>query len=378
MKRKFWEFRNQAATGAELLLYGDISDVSWFGDEVTPKQFSKDLNSLGEITELTVRINSGGGDVFAAQAIGNLLEQHSAHVTARLDGLCASAATIIACHCDKVVAANDSTYMIHPVRVGMFGFADAEKLRQQLDALETIQDNIVNLYARKTGREINEVTAWMDKTSWWTGAEAKERGFVDEIDEGAAASVIEDRGGALFVNSVDMGLGLDVVPAFVRERITGKVTKPEVIPENKEDAEMSIKTADELRAAYPGLVGQIQDSARKAASELATASAKADERKRLEEIDKVANLFDAALVQEAKYGEKPCDAKELAYRAALDASQKGRAFLAGMAADAEEDDGANGIGNAPAPEARDSVSEMIACAKADAKSYLGSVKKGAR
>lgn len=112
MPKKFWQFRNQAADSAELLLYGDISDSSWWGDEVTPKTFADELNALGPLTSLTVRINSGGGDVFAAQTIGNLLEQHTAQVTARIDGLCASAATIIACHCDKVVAANDSTYMI--------------------------------------------------------------------------------------------------------------------------------------------------------------------------------------------------------------------------------------------------------------------------
>ena len=75
MPKKFWQFRNQAAGSAELLLYGDISDSSWWGDEVTPKTFADELNALGALTSLTVRINSGGGDVFAAQTIGNLLEQ---------------------------------------------------------------------------------------------------------------------------------------------------------------------------------------------------------------------------------------------------------------------------------------------------------------
>ena len=77
--KKFWKFCNQAGNKVELLLYGDISQTSWWGDEVD---------------EITVRINSGG-DVFAAQAIGNQLEQHPAAVTAKIDGLCASAATIL-------------------------------------------------------------------------------------------------------------------------------------------------------------------------------------------------------------------------------------------------------------------------------------------
>ena len=116
--KKFWQFRNRAGGTVELLLYGDISQSSWWGDEVTPKQFADELAGLGALDKIVVRINSGGGDVFAAQTIGNLLEQHPAEVTARIDGLCASAATIVACHCGKVVAANDSTYMVHPVRMG--------------------------------------------------------------------------------------------------------------------------------------------------------------------------------------------------------------------------------------------------------------------
>ena len=95
MPKPFWKFQNVAGDRAELLLYGDISDSTWWGDEVTPKQFAEDLDKLGAVSENTVRINSGGGDVFAAQAIGNQLEQHPAAVTAKIDGLCASAATIL-------------------------------------------------------------------------------------------------------------------------------------------------------------------------------------------------------------------------------------------------------------------------------------------
>ena len=118
--KHFWKFRNQAGSGsAELLLYGDIAQYSWYSDDVTAKKFADELAALGPVSEITVRINSGGGDVFAAQAIGNLLEQSAATVTAQIDGLCASAATIVACHCDRVVASSDSIYMIHPVRMGI-------------------------------------------------------------------------------------------------------------------------------------------------------------------------------------------------------------------------------------------------------------------
>ena len=96
---KFWKFCNLAdSQKAELFLYGDISETSWWGDEVTPKQFADDLAALGDVTEITVYINSGGGDVFAAQAIGNQLARNAATVTAHIDGLCARAATIVAPH----------------------------------------------------------------------------------------------------------------------------------------------------------------------------------------------------------------------------------------------------------------------------------------
>ena len=142
MSKPFWKFQNVAGGRAELLLYGDISDSTWWGDEVTPKQFAEDLDKLGAVSEITVRINSGGGDVFAAQTIGNLLEQHPANVVARIDGLCASSATIVACHCDRVVAANDSTYMVHPVRLGLLGYYDATTMQQYLNALDTIKANV--------------------------------------------------------------------------------------------------------------------------------------------------------------------------------------------------------------------------------------------
>ena len=152
--KKFWKFCNQAGNKVELLLYGDISQTSWWGDEVTPKQFAEELAGLGALDEITVRINSGGGDVFAAQAIGNQLEQHPAAVTAKIDGLCASAATIVACHCGKVIAATDSTYMVHPVRMGAYGYYNAEELQKYIEAMNAIRESIVGLYVKKTGRDI--------------------------------------------------------------------------------------------------------------------------------------------------------------------------------------------------------------------------------
>ena len=97
MSKKFWKIKNNADNdeeSAELLLYGTIANETWWGDEVTPKQFADDIRSLGG-KDIIVRINSGGGDVFAAQAIYNQLKSYAGNVDVVIDGICASAATII-------------------------------------------------------------------------------------------------------------------------------------------------------------------------------------------------------------------------------------------------------------------------------------------
>jgi len=349
--KKFWQFRNQTEESAELLLYGDISDTSWWGDEVTPKQFADELNALGGINEITVRINSGGGDVFAATAIGNMLEQHKANVTAKIDGLCASAATIVACHCSKVVAANDSTYMIHPVKMGLFGYADAVTLQQYLDALGAIRDNIISLYAKKTGRNKDEVAEQMDNTSWFTGAEAKENGFVDELIDEAEdeETVIENRGGLLFVNSVETHIPFNDAPKFVQDNLaaapaadcvvnTSPVNKEPVKPKNpKEVKNMEIKTVDDLRGAYPELVGAIEA----AAAETAAAS----ERQRIRDIEEMCLSGSEDFANEAKF-EKPISAADYAMQAVKNAKQtesaKKQAYLDGVKNDVA-DSGMDGV-----------------------------------
>lgn len=260
--KKFWKFCNQVGNTVELLLYGDISQTSWWGDEVTPRQFAEELAGLGALDKIVVRINSGGGDVFAAQAIGNQLEQHPAEVTAKIDGLCASAATIVACHCGKVIAANDSTYMVHPVRMGAYGYYNAEELKKYIEALDAIRESITGLYAKKPGREKDEVAGWMDETKWWTAQQAKENGFIDELVDDAEETVVENRDGMLFVNSVNMHLPFDKAPDFVQSSKAAKTAADCFVNKNchKEVKNMAneIKTVDDLRGAYPALVNEIE------------------------------------------------------------------------------------------------------------------------
>lgn len=344
MPKKFWSFRNSAdGTNAELLLYGDISNSTWWGDEVTPKQFADDLDELGAVREITVRINSGGGDVFAAQAIGNLLEQHPAEVTARIDGLCASAATIIACHCDKVIAANDSTYMVHPVKIGVFGYVDETKLKEYMEALDAIRESILSLYVKKTGRDKDELAGWMEATKWWTSAEAKENGFVDELTDDGGETVVENRNGMLFINSISMNMPFDKAPKFVQNssetaKTTGGTTNTAAAgtPKNsREEKHMEIKTVDDLRREYPALVDQIEQAAAQ--------KAESNERQRIRDIEEMAMPGTEAMTAEAKFT-KPMSASDYAKAAMKQIKNQGAEMLNSLQKDAD-DSGMDGVKN---------------------------------
>ena len=364
---KFWKFCNLAdSQKAELFLYGDISETSWWGDEVTPKQFADDLAALGDVTEITVYINSGGGDVFAAQAIGNQLARNAATVTAHIDGLCASAATIVACHADKVVAAADSTYMVHPVSMGLCGYLTADEMRNYLKALDATRESIVSLYAKKTGHDADECAKWMDETNWWTADEAKKNGFVDEVDDEADDSVVENRNGILFVNSISMNTPFNEAPNFVRSRVTEKPVNrsenmnPAEKPERNDHGEvkdMDIKTTDDLRKAYPDLVATIENEAITA------------ERTRIKEIEDATMPGAEDQANEAKFT-KPVDSASFAKAmiASMKAKQQKQSqdYLDKVKKNAQ-DSGANDITNPPPanPEPED----------AKEKSFMNSIRK---
>lgn len=339
----FWKFRNLAGDDekAELLLYGDIAERSWWDDAATPKKFAEDLAALGAVKEITVYINSGGGDVFAAQAIGNMLERNSATVIAHIDGLCASAATIVACHADKVVAAADASYMVHPPSMGVCDYLTAEDMRNCLKALDTIRGNIVALYAKKTGKSEDECGTWMDETNWWTAAQAKENGFVDEVDDEETDTVVENRNGMLFVNSIGMGLPFDKAPDFVKSRMGAKTpggfsnatNNPGQTGTQEEEA-MEIKNKDDLMKAYPDMVNEIRkDAAMDAINR---------ERARIKDIQDMTLPGMEQTMQDALYGEHPMDATAYAKEVAKAAKKQAQDHVEALHDDAKNS-GANGV-----------------------------------
>lgn len=328
MKKPFWTFQNKSDGEAELLLYGDIADSTWYGDEVTAREFEQQLRQLGDVEHITVRINSGGGDVFAAQSIGNLLQAHPATVKAQIDGLCASAATIVACHCDTVAAAEDSTYMIHPVRMGLCGYFDREEMDQYRQALDAITESIVTLYARKTGQEKETVAQWMAETNWYTAQQAREHGFVDTVTQGGEPVKVENRSGMLAVNSVDTRLPFASAPEFVqtRQRPEGGrrlVNTPGKDPGKQQGGKPmdNITTTQELKAKFPELVSQLTEAA-------ATA-----ERERIRDILEMALPGTEEMTADACFT-AVMSADEYARAAMKQAKQQGAAYLDAAGKDA--------------------------------------------
>lgn len=180
--KKFWKFNaKEDSDEGELLLYGDISDSTWWGDEVTPKIFKEELDSLGAVKTLNVYINSGGGDVFAGQAIYSMLKRHDATVNVYVDGLAASIASIIAMAGDNVKMPKNAMLMVH--NPWSFGSGNANDFRKLADDLDKVRESMISVYEDKTGMEKDKIVELLDAETWMTAEEAVELGFADEIEE---------------------------------------------------------------------------------------------------------------------------------------------------------------------------------------------------
>lgn len=174
--KKFWNWvKNE--DGRTLHLDGVIAEESWFGDEVTPKQFKSELNNDGG--NVTVWINSPGGDVFAASQIYNMLMDYKGDVTVKIDGIAASAASVIAMAGGEVYMSPVSMMMIHnPMTIA---FGDTAEMKKAIQMLSEVKESIINAYELKTGLSRTKLSHMMDDESWFNSKKAVELGFADAI-----------------------------------------------------------------------------------------------------------------------------------------------------------------------------------------------------
>lgn len=184
--RKFWNWKNKTITNEEtqtevtertLFLNGTIAEESWFDDEVSPKIFKDELN--GGNGDITVWINSPGGDCVAAAQIYNMLRDYKGNVTVKVDGIAASAASVIAMAGDKVLMSPVSMLMIHNPMTVAYGSSD--EMQKAIEMLSSVKDSIVNAYEIKTGLSRAKLSHLMDAETWMDANKAVELGFADDI-----------------------------------------------------------------------------------------------------------------------------------------------------------------------------------------------------
>lgn len=174
--KKFW---NWVKSENERTLYFDgcIAEESWFGDEITPKQFKSELfENEGDIA---VWINSPGGDVIAASQIYTMLKEYSGQVTIKIDGIAASAASVIAMAGDHVQMSPTAVLMIHNPATAVFG--EAVDLQGAIEMLGEIKESIINAYEQKTQLSRTKIAHMMDAETWFSANKAVELGFADEV-----------------------------------------------------------------------------------------------------------------------------------------------------------------------------------------------------
>lgn len=177
MKRKFWNWIKNEQESRTLFLNGEISDETWYGDEVTPQMFKEELFS-GD-GDITVWINSPGGDVFAAAQIYNMLMDYKGSVTVKIDGLAASAASIIAMAGTEVQMSPVAMMMIHnPATIAI---GDSAEMKKAIEMLDEVKESIMNAYEIKTGLSRSRISHLMDAESWFNAKKAVELGFADKV-----------------------------------------------------------------------------------------------------------------------------------------------------------------------------------------------------
>ena len=177
MKRKFWNWVRNEGEKRVLLLDGEISDETWWGDEITPQMFRSELHAAEG--DIDLWINSPGGDCYAAAQIYNMLMEYKGNVNVKIDGIAASAASVVAMAGTTVEMSPVATIMIHnPMTISI---GDTHEMERTITFLSEIKESIINAYEIKTGLSRAKISRLMDAETWMNAKKAVELGFADSV-----------------------------------------------------------------------------------------------------------------------------------------------------------------------------------------------------
>ncbi len=336
---RFWNFVEEDQE-VELTIYGElVSQKSWWNDEgqITASDFKQELDQYKDKDNITVRINSNGGDVFTAAAIYTLLKDCKANITVKIDGMAMSAATVIAMAGDTVMIPSTSIFMIHDPLAGLMGYYNSRDLQKVINRLGVVKNTIVNAYIGKSSKTKEEIENLMTEELWLTGEDAVNEGFCDEVmfSENENNPVID--GNNLIINSVKIDLSNFNVSDKFKNKIKNITNKgnyqrldSNIIPiqdtsflNNKKGDDEMIKTVEELKNQYPEIYNQVVNSA------------KEEERKRIKDIDDLQAAGFEQITNKAKY-EDVKDAGSCAMEIIKAQKQLGKDFLENREKDIED------------------------------------------
>lgn len=239
--KKFWNWKSKPVMDQDgqgeklertLFLNGTIAEESWFDDDVTPQLFKKELFSAGG--DITIWINSPGGDCVAAAQIYNMLMEYKGQVTIKIDGLAASAASVIAMAGSRVLMSPVSMLMIH--NPATIAFGDKAEFQKAIAMLSEVKESIINAYELKTGLPRVKLAHLMDAESWMNVNKAVELGFADGILKRTEDADLEQPAVSMMCSAV-------AVTNSLRDKIAAKcaIKTPELKERSADDCLKELK-----------------------------------------------------------------------------------------------------------------------------------------
>lgn len=355
--KKFWNIASVSDDEGEITLYGEVlssQPIDWWTGEpipglyITPEGFMEDLETVKGMNKITVKLNSVGGDLYTGIAIHNAIKGLPGTKTVIVEGIAASAASVIMCAGDEVLVYPGSMVMIHGVSGLFYDYYNISDLKQIIKGFDAAERAIAEVYSAKTGTDADTLRSMMTKETWMTGKEAIDKGFADKLLDGSGPQMIMSADkSVLLVNGIKHSIkGLHNLPGGIPVKSISSAIAPQgsaVEIKKQNEGGNGIMTLDELKKQHPELVAQIETEAKGTVS----AEAITAERNRIKDIESIeAVVGDPQLVAEAKYGENPCTAAELSLKAMQKQAQLGQQHLDNSAKDFKAS-GAESVGAAP-------------------------------
>lgn len=356
MKNKFWNVKTDGKK-SRVDLFGYVGGSKEWDNGFNEKEFLDEFRAIPDDNEIDISINSFGGSVYTGLSIYSLLKAHKGQITFRVDGAAMSAATIITSVPNaKVIMPKGSMMMIH--KVSSIAVGNTDDFRKAADDMEKLEENIISIYAEKTGKSTEEIREKLNAETYFTAEEAVDFGLADEVDE---SITVENKAVGDFV----ILNGLKVQAKLFEHAPEGfiKADKPQASAvKNPEKTEVKTMDLEKLKAEYPEIVESIRIEAMKEGAE--------KERARIKAIEEVAMAGHEDLVNAAKF-DGATTAEALAVQMIKAEKAKAKNMLEDIKQDAEDLKDIQDKGNTGLVDQKDETQQIARNRLAEACKFKG-------